>query len=205
MITPLDFLKLVIGKWEGGYEAYTDDAGNWVTLADGSRRDIGTMRGVTPTALAAWRGVSPASLTANDMKAVTLEEAANIGLANYYHAPRFDLLAWGPAAAALLDFGWGAGPGQAALSLQRLVGVRPDGAVGPETAAAFAAWVIRLGPQRSTEAVHDMRASFYEHLAAIVPGDRQFLQGWLNRDNWASAANLEFFQQFEGEQLRSVA
>ncbi|HTR87294.1 MAG TPA: glycosyl hydrolase 108 family protein [Reyranella sp.] len=196
-ISPLDFLKLVIGKWEGGYEAYTDDAGNWVTLPGGARRDVGTMRGVTPTALAAYRGIAPATLTPADMQAVTLDEAAAIGLASYYHAPRFDLLAWGPAAAALLDFGWGAGPGQAALSLQRLIGVRPDGAVGPETAAAYAAWVTRLGPQGSTQAIHDMRASFYEHIASIVPGDRQFLQGWLNRDNWASAANPGFFQQFQ--------
>jgi lysozyme family protein len=197
MIAPLDFLKLVIGRWEGGYQAYTDDAGNWVTLFDGTRRDIGTMRGVTPVALAAYRGVAPSSLTAGDMQAVTLDDAAAIGLANYYKAPRFDWLAWGPPTAALLDFGWGAGPLQAALSLQRLIAVRPDGVVGAETASAFAAWTARLGPQAATTAIHDMRASFYRHLADIVPGDRQFLQGWLNRDDWASAANPDFFEQFD--------
>jgi len=197
MIAPLDFLKLVIGKWEGGYQAYTDDAGNWVTLPDGTRRDVGTMRGVTPAALAAYRGVAPSSLTADAMKAVTLDEAAAIGFANYYKAPRFDLLAWGPAAAALLDFGWGAGPAQAALSLQRLVAVRPDGVIGEVTARAFNDWLVKLGSEAATAAIHDMRARFYRHLADIVPGDRQFLQGWLNRDDWASAANPDFFEQFE--------
>ncbi|HTR86196.1 MAG TPA: glycosyl hydrolase 108 family protein [Reyranella sp.] len=196
MITPLDFLKLVIVKWEGGYQAYTDDAGNWVTLPDGSRRDVGTMRGVTPTALASYRGIAPSTLTPVDMQAVTLEEAAAIGLASFYHAPRFDLLAWGPAAAALLDFGWGAGPGQAALSLQRLIGVRADGVVGPETATAYAAWEARLGRRGALLAVHDMRASFYRHLAEIVPPDRQFLAGWLNRDDWASAETPEFIDAF---------
>ena len=53
MIYPLDFLKLVIARWEGGYQSYADDAGNWVVLPDGTRRKVGTMRGVTPAALAA--------------------------------------------------------------------------------------------------------------------------------------------------------
>jgi lysozyme family protein len=195
MIAPLDFLKAVIARWEGGYESYADDLGNWVTTPDGRRIDIGTMRGVTPAALAAHRGVPACTLTAADMQAVTLEEAADIGLVHYYQEPHFDQFTWGPATAALLDFGWGAGPGQAARSIQRLIGVTPDGAVGPATIAAYNHWIGTQGWDAATQAVHDMRAAFYRYLAESNPADQRFLDGWLNRDDWASGP--QFLQQIE--------
>src|SRR5260370_1263229 len=70
MISPVEFLKQVINRWEGGYQSYADDAGNWVTRPDGMRIKIGTMRGVTPSALAAHRGVSASTLTPADMQSV---------------------------------------------------------------------------------------------------------------------------------------
>lgn len=196
-MSPREFLLEVIARWEGGYESYADDAGNWVTDPAGNRIDVGTMRGVTPAALAAHRGVEPWSLTPADMLAVTLEEAAAIGLKHYYQEPRFDLLAWGTATAALLDFGWGAGPGQAAKSLQRrLLGVAVDGIIGPATAHTYGNFVQGLGWPYALAAVHDMRANFYRDVVAAHPEDAQFLQGWLNRDDWASAASPEFLAKF---------
>lgn len=195
--TPKDFLATVISMWEGKYQSYADDLGNYVTLPDGARRDVGTMRGVTPNALAAHRGVEPWTLTPDDMRAVTLDEAVDIGYKHYYLDPHFDALPWGPATAALVDFGWGAGPGQAILSMQRLVGASPvDGAIGPVTAAAYAAWEAAAGWLASTEAIHDMRAAFYTTLARENPSDEQFLQGWLNRDDWASCADQEWWNSW---------
>lgn len=196
MISPLDFLKTVIARWEGGYESYADDAGNWVTDRMGNRIDVGTMRGVTPQALAAHRDVAPWTLTPAIMQAVTREEAADIGLKHYYREPHFDRLTWAPATAALLDFGWGAGPGQAAKSMQRLVGVTPDGGVGTQTVAAYNVWHERLGPLTALGALHDMRAAFYREVVDAHPEDAKFLPGWLNRDGWASAANAEFLNSF---------
>lgn len=189
---PSDFLALVIDRWEGGYQSYASDSGNWVTRPDGTRIKIGTMRGVTPAALAQHRGIEPWTLTPADMQAVTRDEAVEIGLVHYYREPGLDRLLWEPATAALLDFGWMSGPRQAVLSLQRLVGVMADGDIGPLTVTAYAAWESRLGPLGALEAVHDMRASFYRHLAEINPANGQFVQGWLNRADWASALNPDF-------------
>ena len=196
MIYPLDFLKLVIARWEGGYQSYADDAGNWVVLPDGTRRKVGTMRGVTPAALAAYRGVEAWTLTEADMKAVTLEDAADIGRSHYYVQPKLNLLDWGPATAAILDFGWGAGPHQAVLSMQRLIGVAADGAIGPVTVKAYDAWISAKGWTEATEAVRFMRSDFYRHICEINPANQRFLQGWLNRANWASAANDEWRKQW---------
>jgi lysozyme family protein len=194
--TPKDFLNTVISMWEGQYESYADDQGNYVTMPDGSRKDIGTMRGVTPNALAAHRGIEPWTLTPDDMQSVTLDEAVDIGYQHYYLDPHLDLLPWGPATAALLDFAWIAGPGQAVVSMQRLVGVTADGAIGPITARAYADWEASLGWAKSTEAIHDMRAAFYTALANENPADQQYLQGWLNRDDWASCADAEWWNSW---------
>jgi len=195
--TPLQFLEDVIGRWEGGYQSYVDDRGNWVTKPNGERIKIGTMRGVTPLALAMHRGVQPWALTEADMRSVTLEEAGQIGLKHYYFEPRLALLTWGPATAAITDFGWGSGPGQAVLSMQRLIGVAADGEIGPVTVRAWQAWITAKGWRDATQAVHDMRAAFYRHICEINTANQQFLTGWLNRDDWASAANDNWWRQWE--------
>jgi len=120
---------------------------------------------------------------------VTLDEAAEIGFDHYYNDPGFWRLRWGATVASLVDFGWISGPAQATLSMQRLVGVKADGVLGPVTAAAFNAWLDKLGEDAATLAIHNTRAAFYRHIAEINPANKQFLQGWLNRDDWASAAN----------------
>ena len=191
MISPLDFLKLVIGRWEGRYSNNASDAGNWI-----NGRNIGSMYGVTGPALAAHRGVDATTLTVADMQSVTLDEAAEIGLMNYYHGPRFDLLTWGAATAALVDFGWGAGPGQAIKSMQRLVGAPADGGLGPVTAAAYNGWLVRVGLPAALEAIRTMRRAFYLAVANAHPEDQQFLQGWCNRADWASASNPTFWNGF---------
>ena len=142
MISVRDFLKAVIGTWEGLYSGDPDDPGNY---ANG--RLVGSMRGVTPPVLAKFRGVSIDTITVDVMKSVSLDEAANIGYMGFYVGPHFDLLTWCPATAALLDFGWGAGSGQAVKSMQRLVGVNADGGLGPITAKAYNEWVSSVGDE----------------------------------------------------------
>ena len=57
--------------------------------------------------------------------------------------------------------------------LQKCVGVKQDGAVGPMTLAAVAA----LDPEEIVERLHDERARFYRSL-----NKEMFIKGWLRRN-----------------------
>lgn len=189
MITPQEFLKMVIARWEGLYSEDSDDAGNWC-----GGKLVGSMHGVTGSVLAMHRRIAYASVTPEVMKSVTLDEAADIGMEGYYKGGRFDLLPWCPATASLLDFAWGSGPTQAARSMQRLVGAAPDGAIGPHTANAYNAWLRTGDPWATTNAIKEMRKAFYRGIAH--GSNAKYLEGWLNRAEWASPANPEFNKAF---------
>ncbi len=179
MPSPKEEIARAITRWEGLFQKQPQDAGNYV-----NGRLVGTMRGVTPAVLAAHRGVPAVMITEEDMRTVTLEEAAEIGETRFYKGTGLDMLAWGPATAALMDVGWGSGPRQAVLFAQRLAGAKDDGVVGPATVAAYAGWVNRVGWEEATRAVNKMRRDFY---AAIIARNSEweiYRQGWNNRANW---------------------
>lgn len=207
MRTPLDCLKRNIAKWEGEFQAQANDPGNYVTMPDGSRKLIGTMRGVTPAVLAAHRGIATQDVTTEIMQSVTLDEAAEIGLTRFYRGTGLDLLAWGPATDALVDFGWGSGPGQAAKSLQRLVGCAADGIIGPLTVEAYARWVADRGWEAATRAVRDMRIAFYELIISRNPALGIYRQGWKNRADWMTPDSAEWWASWKADPapLPSVA
>lgn len=113
-------LDLVFGD-EGGYvNAKTDRGGP-------------TKYGITHKTLAAHRGV--ASVTAEQVKAMTKEEAVEIYRRSYWTQSGGDLLPKGLDYAAF-DFGVLSGPATAVKRLQKVLGVRVDGAVGEQTVTA---------------------------------------------------------------------
>lgn len=177
--TPRQEIARAIARWESLFQAQPQDAGNYV-----NGRLVGTMRGVTPAVLAAHRGVPAVTITEADMRTVTLEEASEIGETRFYRGTGLDMLAWGPATAALMDVGWGSGPRQAVLFAQRLAGTVDDGVVGPATVAAYAAWVNRVGWEEATRAVNKMRLAFYDAIIARNPQREIYRKGWANRANW---------------------
>ena len=113
-------LKLMFGH-EGGYSNVKTDSGG------------PTKFGVTHKTLAAHRGVP--SVTAEQVKAMTLEEATDIYRTGYWTQSGGDLLPRGLDYAAF-DFGVNSGPARAVKVLQELVGVPADGNAGPQTLAA---------------------------------------------------------------------
>jgi lysozyme family protein len=183
MIGVRDFLKAVTGTWEGLYSGDPDDPGNY---ANG--RLVGSMRGVTAAVLAKHRGVPLDTITADVIKSVTLDEAADIGVELFYKAPHLDLLTWSAPVAELLDFGWGAGAGQAVKSLQRLIGADADGVLGPLTAARFNGWLESQPEAGAAQAIYDMRIAFYRQIATTNPTLQKYLTGWKNRAQWALKA-----------------
>lgn len=183
MMTPHDYEEAVIKAWEGEYSNDPHDPGNWVNGIL-----IGSKYGVTAQALAHYRKVPVESITLAVMMSLTRDEAADIAVEVFDHEPGFDRLVWAPATAQLLDFGWGSGPGQATISMQRLVGVTADGAIGPHTVAAYAAWLLKLGEQAAADAMLQMRLAFYQMICTQHPDLARYLQGWTNRANWARKA-----------------
>lgn len=179
MPTPREEITRAIVRFEGLFQDQPQDAGNYV-----NGRLVGTMRGVTPAVLAAHRGVPAVSITAETMRSVTLEEAAEIGVTRFYQGTGLDLLPWGPTTAALVDCGWGSGPRQAVLFAQRLSGANADGMVGPETVAKYSNWVRDVGWEASTRAVNVMRRAFYDLIISRNPQWEIYRKGWNNRADW---------------------
>ena len=176
-----------IGRWEGKYQADPDDSGNF--SSDG--RNLGTMRGVTPGALADFLDVPDTRLTVEDMLAVTHERAVEIGYWGYVDGPDFDRLPRNRLTEFYVDWGWGSGPITAVRELQKLIGTTPDGVIGPLTIAAFdrfveaARYTYRGEPfDGLNAALHhavDRRVEDLRGIAARKPRKRKFLDGWLRR------------------------
>lgn len=124
-------LVLTFGH-EGGYVNARSDRGG------------PTKYGITHKTLAAHRGVK--SVTADQVKALTLAEAEDIYRRSYWSQSGGDVLPVGLDYAAF-DFGVNSGPARAAKVLQQVVGVVADGKIGPQTVAAVNAYpggVVKL-------------------------------------------------------------
>lgn len=117
-------LTLMFGH-EGGYVNASSDRGG------------PTKYGITHTTLARHRGV--ASVTAAQVKALTLAEAEEIYRKSYWGQSGGDVLPVGLDYAAF-DFGVNSGPSRAVRTLQQVVGVAADGKIGPKTLAAVNAY-----------------------------------------------------------------
>lgn len=188
MPTPRQELADAIDMFEGGYQDNTADLINWV-----NGRMVGTMRGVSPPALALHRGVDIDTLTPEIMRTVTADEAASIGERHYYFGTGLDRLAWGPATASIVDHGWGSGPRQAVLFAQRLAGVPDDGVVGPITIGAYRDAVAAKGWEAATRHALAQRLVFYSAIIASHPAWEIYRVGWTWRANWFSPDNPKWW------------
>lgn len=169
-----------IARWEGLYGPHPADSANWV-----NGRLVGTMRGVTPAALARHRGVPIDTLTPAIMQTVTLEEAGDIALSMFYRG-WIEPIAWNAAADVVLDFGWGAGPGQAVKSCERDL-LRMNNADHRFDVASIAQWssmVQASGVEAMVMAFYGVRERFYDLICQLNPTLQVFRQGWHNRAKW---------------------
>ena len=155
---------------EGGFQQWEDDRGNYV-----NGRLIGTNKGITPNALAEYRGVDPSTITVDDIRNVSDEEARDIFLQKYYFANGLDRLP-PHLQANVLDMYINSGRNAISI-LQDMLGVERDGALGPQTLEA-------LENSNITNKMYaERRVQFYNAIVRNDPSQRGFLQGWLNRAN----------------------
>lgn len=152
-------LALMFGH-EGGYANNPRDPGG------------PTKYGVTHRTLAAHRGVK--SVTAAQVKALTLAEAEKIYRKSYWTQSGADLL---PAGLdyAVFDYGVNSGPSRAVKSLQKVVGAGVDGTVGGETVRQVNAYPG--GVDALIRAYCDERMRFLRGLKTW----RSFGRGWTIR------------------------
>ena len=153
---------------EGGFQQWTNDRGNYV-----GDRLIGTNRGVTPAALAEYRGVSPNSITVEDIQGVTEEEARDIFRQQYYYRYHIDELPE-ELQANVFDMAVNSGSNSIRI-LQRMLGVEDDGSFGPITREALS------NAEITNNMYADARERFYRGIVARDATQAGFLNGWLNR------------------------
>ena len=151
---------------EGGFVDNPNDPGGATNL------------GITKATLEKWRGET---VSVDDVKALTREEAAEIYRAHYWNALHCDAL---PAGVDLVTFDMGvnAGPGRSARMLQKAVGAAQDGAIGPATLAATRA----ANASDVIRSITASRLAFYQGL----PTWGTFGKGWTRRANEVERAAL---------------
>ena len=144
-------------------------------------RDPGgaTNLGITLATLSAYRGET---CTADDVKALAMDEAEDIYHANYWRPTRGDAL---PSGLDLMnfDFGVNAGPMCANRILQEALGVTADGTIGPETLGA----AQRCDPLAVLPKMASLQGGHYKQLANYAV----FGKGWDARTDRRLARALQ--------------
>jgi len=132
-----------------------------------------TKWGITQKAWAAWRG---REVSIDEIKAITEPQAREFYEAEYILAPRFNHLPE-RIRAMVIDCGVNHGPERASKWVQRAVGAKEDGVIGPKTLAA----VTASNPVVTYLRICAYRVSFYGKLVTSDPTQAENAHGWNNR------------------------
>jgi lysozyme family protein len=150
-------------KWEGGFANVPGDTGG------------ATMKGVT---LSTYRQYFGKDKTVQDLKEITQAEWDYIFKKGYWDRWKADQIMSQPIANMVVDWTWGSGV-HGVKKPQEVLGVVPDGMVGPKTLAA----VNSAGPVTLFHKLKARRIKFYEDIVKSRPSQKKWLNGWLNRVN----------------------
>lgn len=165
MIWPNDNagIVLMVLKTEGGYVNNPSDKGG------------PTNYGVTIDTLASYR---KSQVTAADIQALTLTEAAALYLNKFVIVPNFDQLVDIKLRAAMVDFGVLFGPIRAIQALQMLMKVNVDGLLGPQSLAT-ANTILDTRPIINQLSV--IRVNKHTDRVMYDASQLQFFRGWVAR------------------------
>jgi len=156
----------LVRQSEGGNDDDPDDHGGR------------TSRGITNREYLAWR--HERGLTPQDVFSMSEEECETIYHDEYWE-PYCDMLPIGTDYL-FFDMSVNAGPHQAAILLQRALGVVADGRIGPITRGA----IRDADPVNLIARFSDKKAEFYRSLH-----QPKYLKGWLNRVTFSKANALK--------------
>lgn len=150
-----------IMRWEGGFVSDPDDAGG------------ATNKGVT---IATFRKFYGADATVQQLKNITDEQWLHIFKVGYWDIFKADNIEDQSIANLCVDWLYNSGI-VAIKRVQKIVGVKDDGMIGPVSLKAI--------NTKSSRAlfyhIRSARIAFVETIAKNKPSQRKFLQGWKNR------------------------
>jgi lysozyme family protein len=135
--------------------------------------------GVTQTAFDAY--TTKRKLPKRDVKTISPQEAEKLYYEDYFIAPGIDQLP-GVAAKQVFDFGVHSSPKTAIIHLQKVVGAKADGILGPKTVVAVNKYIEENGEDALQNDILDERAAFLQKIADKNPKEYgKVIKGWLNR------------------------
>jgi lysozyme family protein len=143
---------------EGGFVDHPKDPGGMTNL------------GVTRATLEQYRG---RHVTEEEMRSLTLVDVASLYKTEYWDKVRGDDLPSGVDWAAF-DWAVNSGSKRPAKAIQRIVGAKQDGAIGPKTLKS----VSDIEPRAIVEGMYELRQKFYERLKTF----ETFGRGWSRRN-----------------------
>lgn len=133
-----------------------------------------TLYGITTTTWEAWR--DQLGKAGQPVDACTREDARTIYHGGYWLACKCDALPW-PVSLCVFDAAVQHGPQQAIKLLQRSVGAKDDGAIGPATLAA----VAKANVPKLVRALVRTRLLNYRAIIIKRPDQKVFAAGWIGR------------------------
>lgn len=154
-------LRQTLG-FEGGWSNHSGDRGG------------ATHYGVTQAAYDAWRTTT--GQPRRPVELISDDEVRAVYRDDYWAPCRCDELPE-PLARAVFDMAVNSGAWNAKIALQRALGVKADGVVGPVTLASAAASDVKAMVLRFLK----KRAAYIQDVIYAQPADVQFLEGWINR------------------------
>ncbi len=147
---------------EGGW---TIDDGGW------------TMYGIVVDDVAAFRNVSPESITEQDMRNLSLAEATAIYKQQYWDKLNLDQIKNQNVATCIFDTGVNRGISVGAKYAQKVALVSIDGVIGQKTIAAINATM----PSSFIQIYAGLVWSGYQSILAAHPSDHIYAAGWESR------------------------
>jgi|TARA_R110000744_G_scaffold17189_3_gene46825 lysozyme family protein len=158
-------------KHEGGFVDHPKDPGGMTNL------------GVTKAVYDKWIGRES---TEAEMRGLTQDDVAPIYKKNYWDRCKCDQLPSG-ADWSVFDWAVNSGTGRASKAMQKIVGAKQDGAIGPKTLQMIA----NEKAEFLVERMYDQRQSFYEKLNTF----ETFGRGWTRRNKETKETALELIHE----------
>lgn len=156
-----------IKKWEGGFVNDPSDLGG------------ATNKGITIGTYTTYRrSKGQPKPTVSDLKRITDEEWMDIFKSKYWDKFRADEIQSQSVADICVDWLWMSGS-TAIKRVQKVLGVKRDGIVGPKTLSA----INSISPLPLFGMIKAERKRYYDEICRTRPANKKFLKGWINRLN----------------------